>query len=97
MKNGIKLIILIEVQVGKADQQIALYEKIQPLVLSEVGCIQYELNKVSGSDVKFVLTECWESEQSLALHEQSEHMKEADAVTPLFRSGPATVIRLCDL
>jgi len=63
MSHEIKLIISIEVQVGKAEQQIALYNKIKPLVLAEEGCLQYEMSRVSGSDVKFVLTERWQSKK----------------------------------
>ncbi len=34
MKNEIKMVILIEVQPGKAQEQIDLYNKIKPLVLA---------------------------------------------------------------
>lgn len=57
MNHEIKLIILIEVQAGKAEQQITLYNKIKPLVLAEEGRLQYEMSRVSGSATKFVLTE----------------------------------------
>ena len=46
--------ILIEVQTGQADQQIALYNKLKPLVLAEPGCLQYEMSRVTGSEVQFV-------------------------------------------
>ena len=97
MSHEIKLIISIEVQVGKAEQQIALYNKIKPLVLAEEGCLQYEMSRVSGSDVKFVLTERWQSKKCLTAHDETLHMKEADSLTPLFRVGPATVIELINL
>lgn len=97
MKNEIKLVILIEVQLGKANEQIALYKKIKPLVLAEKGCLQYEMSRVSGSDVKFVLTERWESEESLAVHDETSHMKEADSISPSFRAGPAKVLELINI
>ncbi len=97
MENTIKLVILIEVQPGKAGEQIALYNKIKPLVLGEEGCLKYELNRVSGSEVKFVLTECWASRESLALHDETSHMKEADSISPSFRAGPANVLELKSL
>ena len=97
MENEIRLVILIEVTPGKAEEQINLYKKIKPLVQNEEGCLQYELNRVSGSDVKFVLTECWESEECLARHDETPHMKEADSISPLFRTGPATVLRLINI
>jgi quinol monooxygenase YgiN len=94
MKNEVRLIILIKVAPGKADEQINLYNKIRPLVLSETGCLEYEMSRVSGNDVDFVLTERWQSEEHLALHDETPHMKEADSISPSFRAGPATVLRL---
>ena len=95
--HGVKLVILIEVKQGKAQQQIALYEKIRPLVLEEEGCLQYELSRVAGSDVQFILIECWESQRHLDLHDKTAHMIEADAISPSFRSCPATVLQLSNL
>jgi len=94
METEIKLVILIEVTPGKSEEQIDLYKKIQPLVLEEDGCLQYELNRVSGSDVKFVLIERWASEDALTAHDETPHMKEADAISPSFRVGPAAVLKL---
>ena len=95
--NGLKLVILIEVKPGKAQQQIDLYEKIRPLVLEEEGCLQYELSRVVGSDVKFVLIECWESQRHLDLHDKTTHMIEADAISPSFRASPPIVLQLTHL
>lgn len=97
ISNGVKLVILIEVEQGKAQQQIDLYQKIKPLVLEEEGCFQYELNRVSGSDVKFVLIECWESQKHLDLHGKSTHMIEADTISTSFRAAPVTVLQLTHL
>ena len=93
----LKLVILIEVQSGKADEQIALYKKIRPLVLNEEGCISYEMSRVSGSDVKFVLTESWKSKESLEVHDAMPYMIEADSISPTFRAGPAIVLELTEL
>ncbi|WP_025565208.1 antibiotic biosynthesis monooxygenase family protein [Psychromonas sp. SP041] len=97
MSNGIKLVILIEVKAGQAAQQIALYNKVKPLVLAEAGCLQYEMNRITGSDVQFVLIESWTSQDALTLHDQTLHMKEADALSLSFRVGPAKVIQLSRL
>ncbi|MFT7389537.1 MAG: quinol monooxygenase YgiN [Candidatus Endobugula sp.] len=99
MKNAIKLIILIQTQPqpGKSNEQIDLYNKIKPLVLAEEGCLSYQMSRVAGSDVKFVLIERWKSKGDLALHDETPHMKEADSISPSFRTGPATVIELIDL
>ena len=90
----VNLIVLIEVQLGKADEQINLFKKLQPLVLKEKGCIEYKLSKVSGSDVEFVITERWASVEDLAEHDKTPHMKEADLITPSFRARPATALQL---
>lgn len=97
MKNAIKLIILIETQPGKSNEQVDLYNKIKPLVLAEEGCLSYQMSRVAGSDVKFVLIERWKSKGDLALHDETPYMKKADSISPLFRAGPATVIELIDL
>ncbi len=97
MNREIKLVILIEVQTGQADQQIALYNKLKPLVLAESGCLQYEMSRVTGSEVQFVLIESWKSQDALTLHDQTLHMKEADALSPSFRVGSAKVIQLFQL
>jgi len=95
--DGVKLVILIQVQKGKQQQQIDLYEKIRPLVLEEEGCLQYELSRVVGSDEQFVLIECWESQKHLDLHGKSIHMIEADSLSSSFRTSPATVLQLTHL
>lgn len=97
MINKIELIVLIEVQPGKSDEQINLYKRIRPLVLEEAGCLEYELRRVAGSDEKFVLSECWVSEEALAAHNESPHMKEADSVSPSFRARSATVLKLSEV
>lgn len=97
MSSELKLVILIEVQFGKADQQIALYNKIKKVVLAEEGCIQYEMNRVTGSDVQFVLLKTWASKAALRLHDEMPYMKEADAVSHCFRVGTATVLELTRL
>lgn len=97
MDKAIRLIILIEVQPGMADEQIQLYRKICPLVLGEEGCLEYSLRRVSGSETAFVLSERWASKEALAAHDRSRHMKEADAISPSFRAGPATVLELDEI
>ncbi len=94
MKDEIKMVILIEVQEGKAQEQIDLYNKIKPLVLAEDGCLQYDMYQVAGSDVQFMLIERWKSRESLEFHDNTPHMLEADSISPSFRAKPATVLEL---
>ena len=97
MNQAVKLVVLIEVQPGKSEEQVKLYEKILPQVLNEEGCLEYELHRVSGSDVQFVLTERWSSEEALAAHHTTPHMLEAGSISPSFRAGPATLLKLDSL
>ena len=94
MAQEISLIVLIEVQAGQREKQIDIYKKLAPLVLAELGCLQYELKAVEGNNSQFVLLEKWESNEALSAHDVTEHMIEADALTPSFREKPATVIKL---
>jgi len=97
MESEVKLIVLIEVKPGKAQEQINLYEKIKPLVLNEEGCLCYELNRVDGSDINFILIERWKSAKSLALHDEMPYMKEVASLSPSFRARPATIFKLNSL
>ena len=80
---------MVEVHTGQAAQQISLYNKFKPLVLAEPGCLQYEMSRVTGSEVQFVLIDSWKSKDALTLHDQTLHMKEADVLSTLFRIRPA--------
>lgn len=94
MDKEVKLVVLIDVQTGKANEQIRLFKTLQPLVLEEEGCFEYELHKVSDNDDQLVLTERWASETAWRAHHETPHMKEASKLTPSFRAGPTKVLRL---
>jgi quinol monooxygenase YgiN len=94
MPTEISLVILIETKLGCADEQIQAFKKLQPLVLAEKGCLQYELHRVTGEENKFLLVEKWASQEDLAAHDQTEHMVAADAHSPSFRAKPAVVFGL---
>ncbi len=97
MSQEISLLIMIEVQAGKRDEQIKAYKKLTPLVLAEEGCLEYRLQAVEGNENKFVLVEKWKSEEALSFHDNTDYMKEADSKNHLFRAKPAKVIRLVDI
>ena len=90
----IDLIVLVEVQPGKAEEQVKLFKKIQPLVLNEKGCIEYRLSKVLGNEVEFVITERWASANDLEAHDKMPHMQEADLIASSIRVKPALVLQL---
>jgi quinol monooxygenase YgiN len=91
---SVSLIVLIEVQPGKADEQIKAFARLAPLVRAEAGCIEYRLHRVADDENRFVITEEWESEAALAAHDIAPHMAEAAGRNKLFRAGPAQVMRL---
>lgn len=92
--SAINLLVLIEVQPGKRQQQIQAYEKLKPLVLAESGCLQYDLFADASDENKFVLVEHWASQDALDAHEQAPHMLEADRLNPSFRAKPSVVIKM---
>jgi quinol monooxygenase YgiN len=94
MDKEVKLVVLIEVQAGKAEQQVRLFNRLKPLVLAEDGCFEYELHRVSDNENQLVLTERWASEAAWHAHHETPHMKEASKLTPSFRAGPTKVLRL---
>ncbi|KAB1141243.1 antibiotic biosynthesis monooxygenase [Streptomyces luteolifulvus] len=94
MSQPIQLVILITTLPGRGREQIAAYERLAPIVRAEPGCLQYDLHQVSGEPDRFVLIERWSSKETLAAHDATPHMIEADAASPTFRAGPADVIQL---
>jgi len=97
MENTVQLMVLIDVQEGKAQEQIDAYNALKPLVLAEPGCLQYQLQQVVDKPEQFILLEQWESTAALAAHDVTPHMVAADAHSPSFRAKPATVVSLIDV
>ncbi len=97
MSQEISLLIIIETQPGRGNEQVRAYERLAPLVFAEPGCLQYELKKVVGNEDMFVLVERWASADALAAHDRTPHMVAADALSPTFRAKPATVLRLSNI
>ncbi|WP_310627404.1 putative quinol monooxygenase [Limnohabitans sp.] len=92
--SAINLLVLIEVQPGKRQQQIQAYEKLKPLVLAELGCLQYDMFADASDENKFVVVEHWASQDALDAHDQAPHMVEADRLNPSFRAKPSHVIKM---
>jgi len=94
MNDEVILVILIQTKPGRGAEQVAAYRELAPLVRAEQGCIQYDLHPVAGDDDRFVLIERWASKEALSAHDLTSHMIAADAHSPTFRAGPATVLHL---
>jgi quinol monooxygenase YgiN len=92
--SAVNLLVLIEVQPGKRQQQIQVYEKLKPLVLAELGCLQYDMFADAIDENKFVLIEHWASQDALDAHDLAPHMVEADRLNPSFRAKPSVVIKM---
>lgn len=97
MNQEISLVIKIEVQEGKRQEQINAFNTLAPIVRAELGCIQYELKAVEDNENQFVLLEKWASMAALDAHDKTAHMIEADSKNHLFRAKPAEVLKLVDL
>jgi quinol monooxygenase YgiN len=97
MSSKVSCLVFIEVKEGRAQEQIDLYNQIKPLVLAELGCIEYELKQIKGSDTKFILVEKWESQEALEMHDATPHMVDADSKSPSFREKPAEVVEIVDI
>jgi len=94
MKEEISVVVLIEVIPGQREAQINAFKKVEPLVLAEAGCIQYELKADQDNENRFVIIERWASAEALAAHAVSTHMVEAGKHNHLFRAKPPEVIKL---
>ncbi len=92
--SSLSLVILIETKTGCAHQQIQAFKELQPLVLAEKGCLQYELTQDVNNENQFVLIEKWATQADLDTHDITAHMIEADKNSPNFRAKPATVFKL---
>jgi quinol monooxygenase YgiN len=92
--SAVHLFVLIEVQPGKRQQQLQAYQRLQPLVLAEPGCLQYDLFADASDKNKFVLVEHWASEAALDAHDLAPHMVEADRLNPSFRAKPSVVVKM---
>jgi quinol monooxygenase YgiN len=90
----VSLVVLLEVQPGKSQQQIEAFNAIAPLVRAEAGCIEYELHRVEGNDDQFVITEQWASDEALAAHSVAPHMIAAAETNKAFRAAPAKLLKL---
>lgn len=90
----LSLVILIETKTGCANQQIQAFKNLQPLVLAEKGCLQYELTQDVNNKNQFVLMEKWATQADLEAHDVTDHMIEADKNSPSFRAKPATIFKL---
>ncbi len=96
MPEELSVVVLIEVIPGQREAQIDAFKKIEPLVLAESGCLQYELKADQDDENQFVIIERWASAEALAAHAVSTHMAEAGTKNHLFRAKPAQIIKLSD-
>ncbi|MFZ3002825.1 MAG: putative quinol monooxygenase [Undibacterium umbellatum] len=94
MSEAFMMVILIQTKPGQSKERIAVYTRLAPLVRAEAGCLQYDMHAVDDDEDKFVLVEKWTSKAALAAHDAMPYMVEADALSPSFRAGPATVLFL---
>jgi quinol monooxygenase YgiN len=97
MSEELSVVVLIEVLPGKREEQIKAFKKVEPLVLAEDGCLQYEMKADQDNENRFIMIERWSSAAALAAHAVSPHMLEAGKSNHLFRAKPAEIIKLSDI
>ncbi|GAA0425156.1 hypothetical protein GCM10009133_37120 [Cocleimonas flava] len=97
MSEELSVVVLIEVLPGKREEQIKAFKKVEPLVLAEDGCLQYEMKADQDNENRFIMIERWSSAAALAAHAVSPHMVEAGKSNHLFRAKPAEIIKLSDI
>jgi quinol monooxygenase YgiN len=75
----------VHVAPGKAEEFIAAYKWMQPLVLKDPGAILYSLHRSAENPDDFVFYEQYEDEKAVAHHLSTEHFKKfAATIEPLF-------------
>ncbi len=72
---------------GKAEEFIAAYTWMRPLVMSDPGAILYSLHRSAENPDDFIFYEQYEDEKAIAYHLSTEHFKKFGAtIEPLFRA-----------
>jgi len=97
MSEELSVVVIIEVIPGKREEQIKAFKKVEPLVLAEEGCLQYEMKADQDNENQLIIIERWSSAEALAAHAASPHMVEAGKSNHLFRAKPVEVIKLSDI
>jgi len=91
---SIRILVRIEVQPGKAEEQIVAFRDLAPLVRTEEGCLKYELYEVVGSPDEFLLDEEWDTQESLDAHGKTDHMVKAGIANTAFRARPSVATHI---
>ena len=70
---------------------LEIFNKLQPTVKREIGCIDYTLTRDLYRENHFFLFEQWKSKVDLELHLKSAHMKEFFIKTEEFFEKPLEI------
>ena len=90
----VRLLVQVDVQAGKAKEQIAAFRSLAALVRAEHGCLSYDLYRVAGHPERFIIDETWLDRDSLDAHDHTEHMIDAAIANHSFRAGPAVATEI---
>ena len=93
MTNFLTVVAELKAKPGKEDalRQAAL-ALVEP-TRKEQGCVQYDLHEHKSEPGRFVFFENWASEEHLAKHAASEHLKQFGALRAELLDGPPRVER----
>jgi len=78
---------------GQRDNAIRVARTMVAATVKEPGCLHYRFYADLDDPDTFFLYEEWESEQALAGHFQSEHMRAFQAELPGLLGGPLEIRR----
>lgn len=78
---------------GTNEQFEAAFAKTRADFLADAGCLRYDLHKVRGSDVDYVLFETYDSEDAIERHNANPSIRDLGrALKGSLQSGPHIVI-----
>ena len=96
----IHLVVTMHIKPGSVEPFLKLFKGVQPAVLAEAGCIQYQLcsdlegGTLPPDPLAFTLIEQWESMAHLKAHFTAPHMKAfSQAATPLRASVNVRILQ----
>ena len=93
MTNLLTVVAEMKAKPGKEETlKTALLALIEP-TRKEEGCVQYDLHVHTTDPGRFVFYENWSSEETLARHAASEHLKHFGTTRGDLLEGPARVER----
>ena len=92
-KKKFSMLVRATVKDGEADKFIAAFAAAIPPTRAEEGCQRYELHRVAGEKLAFVVQERWRNLDALKSHMDAAHTKKLlETIMPLLDGAPQIVV-----